>query len=53
MVFYCLPFMITILFTSKSEAGIKRAKRFMPLYMLMFLFLITQSENISARAKAA
>ncbi len=40
MAFYCLPFMITILFTSKSEGGIKRAKRFMPLYMLMFPFLI-------------
>jgi SSS family solute:Na+ symporter len=40
LAFYCLPFMITILFTSKSEAGIKRAKRFMPLYMLMFPFLI-------------
>ncbi|MGO3889387.1 MAG: sodium:solute symporter family protein [Paenalcaligenes sp.] len=40
MAFYCLPFMITILFTSKSAGGIKRAKRFMPLYMLMFPFLI-------------
>lgn len=40
LAFYCLPFMITILFTSKSEGGIKRAKRLMPLYMLMFPFLV-------------
>lgn len=43
MAFYCLPFMITILFTSKSEAGIKRAKRLMPLYMLMFPFLVASA----------
>lgn len=43
LAFYCLPFMITILFTSKSESGIKRAKRFMPLYMLMFPFLVASA----------
>lgn len=43
MAFYCLPFMITILFTSKSEGGIKKAKRFMPLYMLMFPFLVASA----------
>ncbi len=43
LAFYCLPFMITILFTSKSEGAIKRAKRMMPLYMLMFPFLVASA----------
>lgn len=38
--FYCFPFIINVLFTSKSEGTIKRAQRFMPLYMLMYPFLI-------------
>lgn len=41
--FYCLPFIVTAVFTSKSEKTIKRAQRFMPLYMLMYPFLIASS----------
>ncbi|WP_153733400.1 sodium:solute symporter family protein [Sporosarcina obsidiansis] len=41
--FYCLPFIVTVVFTSKSEKTIKRAQRFMPLYMLMYPFLIASS----------
>ncbi|KGR78060.1 sodium:solute symporter family protein [Ureibacillus manganicus] len=41
--FYCLPFIINVVFTSKSEKTIKRAQRFMPLYMLMYPFLIATS----------
>lgn len=41
--FYCLPFIVNVVFTSKSEGTIKRAQRFMPLYMLMYPFLIASS----------
>lgn len=41
--FYCLPHLITVVFTSKSEKTIQKAQRFMPLYMLMFPFLIATS----------
>ena len=41
--FYCLPHLITVIFTSKSEKTIQKAQRYMPLYMLMFPFLIATS----------
>ena len=43
LAFYCLPFIVTVVFTSRSENTIKRAQRFMPLYMLMYPFLIAAS----------
>ncbi|MGE7837506.1 sodium:solute symporter family protein [Viridibacillus arvi] len=43
LAFYCLPFIVNVVFTSKSEGTIKRAQRFMPLYMLMYPFLIASS----------
>ncbi|GKV65872.1 MULTISPECIES: sodium:solute symporter [unclassified Sporosarcina] len=41
--FYCLPFIVNVVFTSKSENTIRKAQRFMPLYMLMYPFLIASS----------
>jgi SSS family solute:Na+ symporter len=38
--FYLFPFSIQYLFTGKSEATVKRTQIFMPLYMLMYPFLV-------------
>lgn len=40
---YCMPIIAPVVFTSKSEGTIKRTQRFMPLYMLMYPFLILSS----------
>lgn len=39
-VFYTVPMIVSAMFTSKGEGAIKKAQRFMPLYMLMYPFLI-------------
>jgi SSS family solute:Na+ symporter len=38
--FYVFPFIAQAIFSAKSEATIKRTTRYMPLYMLMYPFLI-------------
>ncbi|MCL6564465.1 MAG: sodium:solute symporter family protein [Firmicutes bacterium] len=38
--FYLFPFSVQYLFTGKSEATVKRTQIFMPLYMLMYPFLV-------------
>lgn len=43
LAFYCMPIIVSVVFTSKSEGTIKRTQRFMPLYMLMYPFLILAS----------
>ncbi len=39
--FYCWPFIIQYIFSAKSETTIRRNQCFMPLYMLMYVFLVT------------
>lgn len=41
MGFYCWPFIIQYIFSAKSETVIRRNQCFMPLYMLMYVFLVT------------
>lgn len=41
--FYLMPFMTQTFFTAKSADAIRRAQAFMPLYMLMYPFLILAS----------
>jgi solute:Na+ symporter, SSS family len=43
LAFYVTPLSIPMIFTSRSEATIKKSQRFMPLYMFMFPFLIFTS----------
>ena len=38
--FYMLPFTMQVLFTARSEQTIRRTQIFMPLYMLIFPFLV-------------
>ena len=38
--FYMLPFSMQVIFTARSEKTIQRTQIFMPLYMLMFPFLV-------------
>lgn len=38
--FYLFPFSVQYLFTGKSEATVKHTQVFMPLYMLMYPFLV-------------
>ncbi|MFL0364856.1 sodium:solute symporter [Pseudobacillus sp. 179-B 2D1 NHS] len=40
---YCMPLIASVIFTGKSEGTIKKTQRFMPLYMLMYPFLILSS----------
>ena len=40
MGFYIFPFVAQAVFSAKSEATIKRTMRYMPLYMLMYPFLV-------------
>ncbi|WP_197090975.1 hypothetical protein [Bacillus sp. FJAT-27231] len=40
---YCMPLITAVIFTGKSEGTIKKTQRFMPLYMLMYPFLILSS----------
>lgn len=40
---YCMPLIAQVIFTGKSEGTIKKTQRFMPLYMLMYPFLILSS----------
>ena len=40
---YCMPLIAAVIFTGKSEGTIKKTQRFMPLYMLMYPFLILSS----------
>lgn len=41
--FYIFPFVAQAVFAARSEATLKRTMRYMPLYMLMFPFLVAAS----------